>query len=220
MVENHVELEQTESEPEFEQEFESLSFNNGNWHEITGGAYQLKKFMTKPNLRGITVRGSPQKGFIFIKNGVELGWLTGEVKNYNLRYKRLDNRDQPLVKKAACGVNLTEVSWFAHERACKSCRSVKGLAPKQKNVTKVSGNKKGGETKSLFKLPGLPDMSMNGVLSLAKQRVDEALALSVQYADLVVAIEGMQKMEEEFNRITEGKEEHIKAIQFFMNENK
>ena len=215
MVENHPEILQLEQDEAIESQ---VVFDNGFWYELTGSQYKLKKFLTKPNLRGITVRDSRERGYIFVKNSDEQGWLGKEVADYNLRYKKLDNRDQPVVLLAACGVKVTVL--LTHERACNSCKSVKGLAPRSPRNAKntLSNNKNSCEEKTVFSLPGLPDMSMNGVLSLARQRVDETLALSVKYQDLVTAIEGMQAMEEEFKTITESREQHIAAIEHFMKE--
>ena len=75
-----------------------------------------------------------------------------------------------------------------------------------------------GPAKTLFKVEGLQDFNINGLLSVMQARFDELMGLAQEYDNVIKALKSFDRLEQEENRLREEKEEHAKALTIFMKE--
>jgi hypothetical protein len=151
----------------------------------------------------------------------ELGWLDSVVKDLNLKATRTET---PIFQAAPCGDKTVDVKH--HLLSCSKCRVLRGLPAKpvpggfRPDYHPRAKKDHNGKVETKFHLPGIPDLSLNGLISLMVQRRDEALQIG---ADLDSAINAVSKFETLNNQIAEmqaERDEMKKAMAYFLHEEK
>ena len=73
-----------------------------------------------------------------------------------------------------------------------------------------------GPVKTLFKVEGLQDFSLNGLLSIMQQRKDEAFELAATYERLVTSLVELETANEKLSKYASEVAEHRKALAVFL----
>lgn len=108
---------------------------------------------------------------------------------------------------------------YAREHSIKEASRYFGVAP-----STIDGwmrrSPPNGEARSLFKVPGLPSFSIDGLLSVLQAKRDEAMELATQYDGAIGALTQLTTLDAELFKLQQEKLEHQKALVFFLKENK
>lgn len=75
-----------------------------------------------------------------------------------------------------------------------------------------------GPVVPLFKVPGLSDFSMNGLLSVLQSRRDELIEMASVYDAAIQALVKLETVESSMAKLQTERDEHKKALKFFLEE--
>lgn len=172
------------------------------WVRLEGSRNHITKCIRDLNGRvHMMVRGSPDQVFIEIPEK-EVGWLDKIKQDFSLKVFQLAN--PPVFFTAPCGIHTTVLQY--HSSTCKKCRELRGAKPRAHN----------GKTVTRFTVPGLPDFSLNGLLSLLKGKRDEAMAVATELDAAIIAVEKLEGLDKQLLALQTEKAEQAKALQFFL----
>ena len=68
------------------------------------------------------------------------------------------------------------------------------------------------------KVKGLTEMSIDNLISAIKLRYEEAMELAGEWDKAIKALEGLESLQEKTKALQTEKEEHLKAIKYFLKE--
>lgn len=166
--------------------------------KIEGTNTRMRKFLKDVNSRASKIVRDTSAVYVAVP-AQELGWLDKVAKDVGV--KRLEVQEFPANKQAPCGIFTTQLRY--HTGRCKKCAALRVSKPQS------------GECKTVLKVEGLQDFSINGLLSLMKQRMDEALGLAQEYDTTIKAIENIPALEEQTKTLQRQVAEHREALKFF-----
>lgn len=109
----------------------------------------------------------------------------------------------PPNRKLACGKFYTEPNINSHVSHCKVCRNAAG-----KPITKPA--------ETIAKVRGLTEMRIENLISAMKLRYEECMDLASEWDRAIKALEGLATLQQRTKELQYEKEEHIKAVRFFM----
>lgn len=185
------------------------------WTKLEGSEYAIRKSFqhVKPRVPNF-VRVKKTEVIVETPES-ELKWLGDTIRDLNLKSSPL--AEAPVYETAPCGDKSTDVKH--HLLSCKKCKVIRGIPEKEKPTTvRSTKTRKNGKSIVKFKLPGLPDFSLNGIISLMQQRRDEALQLA---GDLDAAINAVTKVESintKMGEMEKEREELQKGLAFFLHQ--
>lgn len=139
----------------------------------------------------------------------ELGWLDKVSKDLNLKATRVAT--PPDWSTAPCGCKTVNIEY--HQRSCPKCKALRGISPKKPATPKA---RKNGRSTTIFKLPGLPDFSLNGLLSYLKGQRDAALTYAQELDAAVAALEKVEGIDRQIKELASERIEQQKALAFFL----
>jgi hypothetical protein len=175
------------------------------WVKIEGTDGRLRRAIKDTKDRAhIQVRDTNKQFYIEIPEQ-ELGWLDKIKTDLNLTTQIIGG-EGPTYQKTPCGVNSVNPKW--HILACNACKALRG-PPKVKKPHD-------GVSKTIFTLPGLPDFSLNGLVSYLKDKRDEAMAMATELDSAIIAVEKLEGLETQLKSLQAEKIEQVKALDFFL----
>lgn len=114
-----------------------------------------------------------------------------------------------------CGLSgLTADTVKRHESHCSSCKALRRNGPSPTPTVVAS------PAETVVSVKGLADLSLNGMLSLMRQRVDEAMGLAATYEAAITAIERMGEAEKQLAAAQALVDSDRKALAYFLGEEK
>lgn len=170
--------------------------------KLEGSMAKIRKLMKDADGRATRiVRGNEGTIYLCMPNH-ELGWIDKIAKDIGV--KKAEVCSLPSYGKALCGV-LT-VNPGKHSAQCKKCRALMPAKPHD------------GEVRTVIKVEGLHDLSLNGLTSLMKGKMDEAMAIAQEYDTIIKAVEKIPELETQLEVLKRQIAEHRQALKYFMKE--
>lgn len=165
---------------------------------IEGTDAHMRMFLKDVNSRASKIVRDGSAVYVAVP-AQELGWLDKIARDVGV--KKLEVQEFPVHKKAPCGVFTTQLRY--HIGRCKTCAALRPSKPKD------------GPVRTVLHVEGLHDLSINGLLSLMKQKMDEAFALAQEYDTVIKAIEKIPALEEQIKTLQKQMIEHRAALEYF-----
>lgn len=166
---------------------------------LEGTDTRIRKLMKDLNGRAtILVRGGKGVVYAGVPNQ-ELGWLDKIARDIGV--KKAEIPAFPKYEKAPCGVFTTAPHY--HVGRCRKCAA---LRPQKSHD---------GESKTVVRVEGLHDLTLNGLIGLMKGKMDEAMALAQEYDTVVKALEKVPELQLQLGALTKQIDEHRQALKYF-----
>lgn len=162
------------------------------------------------------------KGMIFTSvKGDELRHFHYTCKALNLSPKEMPEDQVPTYEEAPCGHHTTNV--HAHSGRCKTYATMRQNGQQATDAdadappaeTQPHRNGKAGPVTTVFKLPGLSDVSLQGVIDLMKARRDTALNLATELDSVITALEKSSEVDQQLATLEAERQQYRKALVHF-----
>lgn len=166
---------------------------------LEGTKARMRKLMKDISSRATTIiRGV--EGIIYVAlPSQELSWIDKVAKDDGVH--KAEIQGLPKHDRALCGV-LT-VNLHKHIGRCRKCQELKPRKPHS------------GEVITVAKVEGLQELSLNGLISVMKQKMDEAMALAQEWDIAIKAVEKIPELQAQVNVLSKQMEEHRQALELF-----
>lgn len=167
---------------------------------LEGTPTRIRKVMKDVNGRvSKIIRGN--EGLIYVElPSQELGWIDKVAKD--LGVKKVEMSTLPTHSRAPCGA-LT-VNLRGHSGRCKKCADLRPLKPHN------------GEARTVVKVEGLHNLTLDGLISLMKVKRDEALTIAQEYDTTIIAVEKLPTIQVQLEEITKQMDNQRQALKYFM----
>ena len=200
-----------------------------NWYSIEGDKLNIHK--AYPRFRDcMIVRDSGTLFFARVPPD-EVHWLMKATGALGLEHKQVDS--PPPFEQVACKKFVVNAKAAYHSGQCKHCRRSAGKlkdrpdhvgrkVPSRLQVVPVGDVPSNepyaadGDVKTVVQIPGLADFSLDGVLSVMRQRLEEILQLAATYEQSITAIAGLADMEKTYREYMAQMESHRQAVAHFL----
>lgn len=178
--------------------------------KLEGTEAHIKKILRHLDGRAtVVVRGAKTELFVAVP-GSELGWL--DKVAHDMGCKKLEIPELPEHEKAPCGILTTDVRH--HKARCKECLKLKPEKPAPVPRTTRSRN---GKAQTVVKVEGLHDLTLEGLVTFMKNRMEDALALASEYDTVLKALEKIPELEDKLGQFQGELDSHRNALKYFAN---
>lgn len=181
------------------------------WYAIGGTNARIRKGIKDLQGASILVQDTSKGIYVKIPES-EKGWLDKICNDLGLNCVPCV---APEYFQADCGKLTTNPA--RHKMACRSCLALRGITEVKKPVKHI--HEGDGKSQTLFKLPGLPDFSLDGLISYLQGRRDEALNIAQEIDTTVSNLTKMKEIENTLSTILNEREEIKKALDYFLKKN-
>ncbi|MAH48460.1 hypothetical protein CMI37_21725 [Candidatus Pacearchaeota archaeon] len=161
-------------------------------------------------------------------------WLNSVAKDFNSQ--AVEARAPSETQRAACGQELAMVvSKAKHQAGCKSCRAALGKPPARKHgeaaaeaarqkdtprPEEPAATRRNGPVVSTFRVDGLREFNLDGLLTVLRRKADEAMAVAGELEQAVSAVESLRTTDAQLTQLVAQRAEQQKAMVHFLEKEK
>lgn len=182
------------------------------WFKVTVASTEKRRKLIANTKDAFQVHG-PEKTMYLRIPDTEIRWLDKTLGSLGLSKSPCE---EPTYTQAPCGVFTTKIMY--HPLACRSCMALRGVTPKASVKKQKREGKRGGPVSTVFKLPDIGDMSMDGLVGLLEKCRDEMMNLAATYETLILAIGTLKEAEARRKSLEAEVMQARNALQFFLQE--
>jgi hypothetical protein len=183
-----------------------IRFTSKNNYGVKGLRAQLKQ-----SVNAVIILSQFETG-ARIKND-HYTWAEKVAKKYHSSVVRISSDYAAnYTSQSICGVFLrSDGVKTIHEAQCGSCKAAR---PAIKSAESIKYN----GVKTLVSVRELSDLSLQGIIDLMKQRIDEAMAIGGAFETAVTALENLAESEQKLRTLENDLKESRNAVRYFLNE--
>ena len=147
-------------------------------------------------------------------------WLSKLAGRYNLSWTEVEEPKTVFETRCKKVEAISEAAVLHHQSRCNSCRALPGETfPRPEGSPSTNGRRTRGVAIKV-KAPGIQEFSLNGMVSLMRERYDEALTIADQYDKAIKAVEGLDEYNLQLTELSKKMEDDKTALAYFLEENK
>ena len=188
------------------------------WFLIEGKAQSLRKAVkscTEQKLlvvRGDSMRSGISHAWVGSGNDHANSWTQKIARDFGVN---ISPSEEPRWMEALCGAKLiSTMDIERHIFACAKCRSLNGMAPVSPRKTGL--HKKDVVTISAIVISPTEVVTLENILSMYRNKYDEAMLIAMDYDQVVKAIENLRNAEVRLSELKEEIDNDRKSLLYFL----